>query len=134
MLPDNRLAIATDILTAAAGWREQSLQLAARLRDDPVVREVTSGLDVRAYTSGVVLELFIDAELTTGTAITFWIDVIPQAEERWRITSEVRGMRGTEQELLRPVQDADVVTFSQVDQIVTRSLEMFATLDPSIAL
>ena len=70
------------ILRALAGVREQFLVLAQRLEREADVLEVTSDFDVRSYQNKTWIESFVEAKLTTGNFVVWWLD-IREHEGEW---------------------------------------------------
>ena len=78
-----------EVLEAVAAANEKLIDLAARLRKRPEVRQVVRGLDCRRYASGAMLEGYVDAELTAGRALSWWLEV-HWGQGAWVIESDVR--------------------------------------------
>ena len=123
-----------DVIAALGAWREALIEIAVRLRSDPICESVRSGMDIRGYDAQLMIELFVDTELASGSALTFWIDIVPSALGPWHVTSSIRRMAGTDQVPIRTVEDTDVSSLRALNEVLEKSLETFSRTDLSIAL
>lgn len=105
-MPPRTLAESSSTLKLLAVLSEQLVEHAAELRARPEVVHVARGVDVRMYESGPVLELYVDAELRNGRALTWWIDLHPE-EASLVVSTRVLRMRDSDQEV--------VLSFSRED-------------------
>lgn len=99
MDPDREMSGAQRFLQAVAMGNEQLAEFARNLRSQAIVRRVTRGIDIRAYESGTVLEIYIDAEFETGEGVTWWLDARP-VDDGWVVESRVQINRGEYQETI----------------------------------
>lgn len=115
-------------------WRSRMIEIAISLRNESFCTSVCTGMDIRQYESGLMIELFVDAELTTGSAITYSIDIEPHENGPWRIEATIRRMKGDEQLKMRTVEEGDVNSAAELTGIVERVIRVFESTDPSMAL
>lgn len=115
-------------------WRSKMIDIAVTLRNQSICRSVRTGLDIRMYESGLMIELFVDTELATGAAITYWIDIVPNEFGPWRVEASIRRMSGDEQLKMRSVEERDVQSVSELTSLVDQIIDVFRTTDPSVAL
>lgn len=78
----NKTPCTKAVVDALAQAREAFLTLAQWLESQSRVIRVTSGMDARAYRDGAVCEFFVEAELETGNAVCWWMD-IRESEGQW---------------------------------------------------
>jgi len=116
-----------------AGWRQECLQFASELAEAALVASVETGIDLRHYETGLTIEMFVDVELATGNAITFWVDIGPRFDSPWAVHSFVRRMAGAEQVGVIEIEDCSAKIVEDVDKAVRRSLKAFRQIDPSVA-
>ena len=124
------LSKAYEFCREVGGWREQMIALSIQLRDDAIASEVKSGLEIRRYESGLAIELFVDVDLVSGSAITLWIDLRPDASDCWDCESSILTMRGSEQQVVKKIEESDASSLTALSEFVRRSLAIFAKADP----
>ena len=100
------LAAGSKVLILLAVLNERLVEHAVALRARPEVARVARGVDVRMYESGPVVELYVDAELRNGRALTWWVDLRPE-KESLAVSTRVLRMRDSDQEV--------VLSFSRED-------------------
>lgn len=74
--------------------------LAKDLRSHPAVTRVDTGFWPRCYVDGSVVECYVDAELTSGNAVGFWLE-FRYRDGEWLIESSVRQNTALGQDELR---------------------------------
>ena len=65
----------TRMLHSLARCNESFIELSQTLRASPNIANVVRGLDCRAYQSGTMIEAYVDAELTSGKGICWWLEI-----------------------------------------------------------
>jgi len=85
----NSLTIASgaEPLEALAIAREHLIKASIRLRDRPSVTRVGTGTDCRGYRSASMFETYVEAELNSGSTLTWWIEIT--WDHVWRIASRI---------------------------------------------
>lgn len=73
--------IAISMLRAICAANELLIAFAARVRQSPGVREVTTSVDSRDLVSGPYIALYTDVELECGDALTYWCELRPARDE-----------------------------------------------------
>lgn len=80
---------AVRLLGTIANVRERMIDLSIRLRGRADVTGVLDGLEVREYqVGGLRLESWVDAELTDGRALCFWLEA-RREEGRWVVEGRI---------------------------------------------
>ena len=74
--------------------------LAQSLRFSPGVISVHTGLDLRNYRSGTVVEAYVEAEMGNGCAVTWWLDIRERKHE-WEFEASILGTDAQGQFTLR---------------------------------
>jgi hypothetical protein len=74
-------------LEAIASVRERLIDASVGLRRHSRVKHVKTDVDLREYRTGSALETFVEAELDTGSTLTWWIEISWQ--EVWKIVARV---------------------------------------------
>jgi hypothetical protein len=135
-LPDSSAPLQSlyDFIVALAGWRSELIDIAVQHRADPMCESVRTGIDIRAYQPQLIIELFVDAELASGSGLTFWIDIVPSVVGAWHVTSSIKRMEGVDQVPVRTIEDLDVGSLPELTEVLRNSLDVFARTDLSIAL
>lgn len=77
------------VFEALAAVHELLLALARDLRSSPLVRTAVASIQPRAYATGTVIECYVDAELISGNAVSWWLE-FKWSEGAWEIESSVR--------------------------------------------
>ena len=90
------------LLKIAAQCNEMMATLARRVAEQADVLSAKSAIDIRSYTDRVCLELFVDAELSQGTALTWWIELVWR-QSKWGVEAAVRIVHRDGQDLLQQV-------------------------------
>jgi hypothetical protein len=133
MSDNSELTIYYHFVRELAAWRSQFIEFATRLRQEVACKDVVSEIDVRMYESGLAIELFVDAELHSGSAIADWIDVTPEARSSWHVSTFIGRMEGQEQVPVRTT-DEDAGSLAELTAAIDRSLALFIATDPTVAL
>jgi len=79
---------AVRMLQALARCSALFTDLCQTLRGSPYVAAVVRGFDCRDYQSGITIEAYADAELTSGQSICWWLEVTWN-EQHWVIHTSV---------------------------------------------
>jgi hypothetical protein len=87
----DQLALAAEIFSLLARCSERLNHIAQEVRGLPNVLQVCQRLEFRDYRSGSLLEGFVDAELSDGTAKTLWFE-LSWASKEWALQSSVLAM------------------------------------------
>ncbi|MCW3094439.1 MAG: hypothetical protein JWL77_57 [Chthonomonadaceae bacterium] len=64
--------------------------LALSMRKHPSVVGTHSGVELRHYESGPIIEAYVEAELSNGNAVTWWLDVRPSGKA-WSFEARILG-------------------------------------------
>jgi hypothetical protein len=98
---------AAALLSALAESNERLIAFKEQVRAHPEVVGAQHALELRGYDSGPVLEGYVDAELRSGHALAWWLDV-HWGEEGWRVEASVRVDREEGEDILHvfPVRQA----------------------------
>ena len=113
----------TRVLEAIAKCNEQFIALSHWLRSSGY-KGVTQGVDCRAYETGTMLEAYVEAELSDGRIICWWLD-ISWNQASWRIASSVVLNNDDGQEVLKSFPDKTPITLSDfVDQLQEASSDL----------
>ena len=75
-------------LSAIARASEALADFAEGLRSESAVVEMRRGVDIREYRTGAMVEMFVDAELSCGLGLVWWLDITWGDE--WTIRPTVR--------------------------------------------
>jgi|SRR5580704_17295312 hypothetical protein len=75
-------------ISGVATANETLAVFGADLRSRPDVEDVKRGMDIRAYNSGTVVEMYVDAQRRDGIGQVWWLDIL-QETERWVIEARV---------------------------------------------
>jgi hypothetical protein len=123
---DSKQAIG--LLEAVATSNEKLISLSETLQSHPAVVRALRGFDCRYYQTGVMVELYVDAELQNGYAMSWWVD-LSWTETNWIIESKILINRDQGQEVLKEFPDKSPETLKDlIDQLK----ETISTLaDPS---
>jgi hypothetical protein len=102
-------------LTVLAECREQLAALTRNLRSRSGVNSAQHDLDARAYESGSVIEMFAEAELASGKAVVWGLDV------RWDSSGWVidRYVRSNDLQGQRPVREFPEQTVTNLADLLT---------------
>lgn len=84
------------LVSAIATVNEQLADWARQLRARSDVFEVTRGMDVRNYESGITMEFFVEADFGDERPLTWWIDVMARTHS-WVIEGSVRALQSGDQ-------------------------------------
>ena len=85
---DAMLSAASTVFTVMARYNERLIQLAGKISKLPEVGKLTDEFEFRDYRTGPRLEAYIDAELTDGVALTWWLD-LDWSSEAWIINASI---------------------------------------------
>jgi len=77
------------LLRAIAMAHERLNALAEKMRTSRTVTTTRSEVDVRDYDSGLCVEIYLDAEMSNGEALTWWMDLTWNAHS-WVATASLR--------------------------------------------
>ena len=77
------------MISALAELDARFSELAADLRKNPAVLVTSARLTPRSYTSGDRVECYVDAELTSGNTVGFWLE-FGNSTGYWIIESSIR--------------------------------------------
>ena len=77
------------LLMALAVVRESFIDLQVSLNGKVHVAKVSSGLDIRNYESGVVVEIYVDVVLAGGISVVVWLEAI-QNDGSWDVCPSLR--------------------------------------------
>jgi hypothetical protein len=114
-----------DVIAAIGVANERLADWGRQVRSAPAVRSAMRGMDIRNYASGTVIELFVDAELASGGAMTWWCDVLP-ADGRWAIRASVRTHVGSDQYVLKEYESTSASTGRQLAKALDDVVMVFA--------
>lgn len=116
------------ILDAITAANERLISFSQQLRTRAEVIEVRHGMDFRRYSSGTILEFFVDTELTNGKGLCWWLEVNWNIE-KWVMESSVLSNEGNGQETVREFPERIAKT---VDDVVMELDEAVSLLTGSI--
>ena len=111
------LAATSKALILLAAFNERLVEHASALRARPEVAGVTRGMDARTYETGAVLEMYVDAELRNGRALSWWVDVYPE-DEGWSVSARVLRIRDSDQEVVLSFADTDARDLDSLEEIL----------------
>src|SRR5437870_10534462 len=80
----------TDLYRALQSNARLLSNLAQSLRQSPGVISVHTGLELRNYRSGSVIEAYVEAEMSHGCAVTWWLDV-RSFSDGWEFAASILG-------------------------------------------
>jgi len=86
---DQESRAAQDLLKVLASSSERFNSFAASLRHRPEVAEVRKGFDLRGYTSGPMVEAYVDATLHNGDSVCWWLELSWDNDGSWHIENKV---------------------------------------------
>lgn len=90
---------AVTLFEAVASANEKLIEWTVQLRSHSGVAHTSRGMDLRNYRTGSMLELWLEAELTDGCTVCWWMD-ISHGDDGWSISPSVLRNRSENQETL----------------------------------
>ena len=114
---------AADVVDLFARVANRLNDLAKELRSHPAVTHVDTGFWPRSYEDGSTVECYVDAELTSGNAVGFWLE-FRYRDGEWIIESSVRQNTALGQDELRGLPT----------RYATDGDDFFAELESAVAL
>lgn len=110
-------------IRAIAHARQAMIDLAARLRRDPAVREAIAGMDVREYTDAfsgtkpLYVEFWMDAELHSGDTRSWLLD-LRWDEAAWAIDAELVLQTTAGQDVLKALPPRRAGSVDELDLVL----------------
>ena len=111
-----------DFINAVGDMRERMVVLAASMRSRHDLHLLRTGLDIRNYQSGAVVECHISAETSQRTAVSWWIDIFMHPDH-WVVESSVRMNREEQEELLVPELRVEVLDQSDLPVAIQAAVD-----------
>lgn len=111
-----------NVVSAIGDARDRMIVLATSLRSRHALLLVRTGVDIRNYQSGSVIECHVSAETERQTAVSWWVDIFMHAD-RWVVESSVRINRGEHEELLVPELHVDILDPSELPAAIVAAID-----------
>ncbi|MBW3538654.1 MAG: hypothetical protein KY476_00140 [Planctomycetes bacterium] len=119
---------AEQMLHALAAANGRLIELAGELRRRSDVAEVSRRIDCRRYEQRTVVEGYVDAELVSGHAVSWWLEA-GRRDDGWMIETAVLRTTAEGQETLIEFPVRSCETFAEfLDQLDTATLELTGSL------
>lgn len=127
---------AANLLEIIADSNEKLITLSQGLRSKTEVIRVLHSLECRRYSTGTVLQGYVDAEIQNGKAICWWLEV-HWGEGKWVIESRVLVNSDQGQETAKEFPDRVSETFSefivQLGQVTSELVSSVGIIDLAAA-
>lgn len=120
-------------LEAIAGINVKLTEFARILRSEPQVSRIQHNFECHKYQSGAMLEGFVDAELHSRKAITWWLDV-KWSVDQWVITARILLNHEQGQDVIKEFPDRITDEFNTSLEYLTQAADelLIVNLDLSV--
>src|SRR5256886_13810257 len=113
---DRSLDVPIAVLQLLGRCTRKLAEFANEIRQERGVRSVSSRVECLDYLSGPTLEGYVDAELDTGNAITWWVEIPSLTSENCSVLTEVLVNTGEGQERLMERKPATIGSFEDLER------------------
>ena len=116
------------LLTALAETAEQFVNFGRQLTSYSSIRQVRQSLEFRKYTTGPVLEGYVDAELLEGKTLAWLLD-LTWDKSTWKLRYSICINQDSNQEVIKQFPEVTGRTIKQLTEILKRTtLELIDSL------
>lgn len=116
------------VLSALASLNKSLTVLAKRLRSAPGVTKTSHGMDVHRLPDGIYLDAYVEAELTSGNTLIWWLET-HDSGGAWIVTPEVRIQTDQGQDLVRSLTETAVSSDELPETLVRLAAQLASTAE-----